>query len=764
MKKYLMTGIAALAMGGMFTSCSHDMSLYNGNQSEQVVKNYEQAFVNTYGEPASNQTWGFGETVAGTRGMTRSNPGENYPATHDYKDADGNVIAGANMNHNQWGSSDLQSMPYGGWIVPDPLTEGQKLRVQKYFQANPNLSYEDPHFRHFFVQQVYTGGTDAPETGNKEATKAANGTVHTGKDLNQLTVGVACSHINDFNAGTCSSSNVLNHEGETQSDQITLMVNVDDTSCFGYHETGGSNVKGVINHNDKMALVSAAVIDAWAAQNGNPGEAVVDEWNRSFMGFDYELLPEEDIIPENPTYAKITDVPNYNNIPYAWDGTNVMVLGQKPAAVAAGSEIDLTSYFAYCYNGTVTNNEEGINFTSNGWGGLQAYTFGDGNSDWSKFTNFVIEFKEATPVASQIQLGAAGNHNIAAGTTKFELDLTEITSQVSNGTLYVESPGTFKISKIYLVTGAQQDNTLYYDEEYILGNANKIMFYSSSNTNQYGGTIIELSENDMKTTQDGKTCLNLVKFKELADGGYHPISTDLKKWVKWQAACDGYYSDWIVTLTEAKRIGSGEGGGDDESVTEEIRVIAEDLNAKESKSFDEGSDFDFNDVVFDVKWTHIPGVDDKSTQEVKIKLMACGAEYSIYIGSDDDNIEIHDKFAKANDGRGITGRTYTINTQGDRDYNCPEITLLPDSWNGTTIKQIAKSIMVRVSKSGTLYELSAEKGRAASKIAVGTDFRWCDEWDDIDGNKSGYNGKFSKYVSDKYAAEKWNTWYKDAYE
>ena len=78
MKRYLMTGIAALAMGGMFTSCSHDMSLYNGNQSEQVVNNYEQAFINTYGEPASNQTWGFGETtVAGTRGMTRSNPGEN---------------------------------------------------------------------------------------------------------------------------------------------------------------------------------------------------------------------------------------------------------------------------------------------------------------------------------------------------------------------------------------------------------------------------------------------------------------------------------------------------------------------------------------------------------------------------------------------------------------------------------------------------------------------------------------------------------------
>ena len=69
----------------------------------------------------------------------------------------------------------------------------------------------------------------------------------------------------------------------------------------------------------------------------------------------------------------------------------------------------------------------------------------------------------------------------------------------------------------------------YYDPNgYLLGDDNKIMFYSSSNTNMYGGTIIELTENEMKTTQDGKTCLNLVKFKDLADGGYHPISTDLK--------------------------------------------------------------------------------------------------------------------------------------------------------------------------------------------------------------------------------------------
>ena len=36
MKKYLMTGIAALTLGGIITSCSHDMDQYTGGNSERL--------------------------------------------------------------------------------------------------------------------------------------------------------------------------------------------------------------------------------------------------------------------------------------------------------------------------------------------------------------------------------------------------------------------------------------------------------------------------------------------------------------------------------------------------------------------------------------------------------------------------------------------------------------------------------------------------------------------------------------------------------
>ena len=76
MKKYLMTGIAALTFSGMITSCSHDMDQYTGgNVTENIQKDYETKFVSHFGEPAPTQDWGFGSSsVAGVRGGTRAVP------------------------------------------------------------------------------------------------------------------------------------------------------------------------------------------------------------------------------------------------------------------------------------------------------------------------------------------------------------------------------------------------------------------------------------------------------------------------------------------------------------------------------------------------------------------------------------------------------------------------------------------------------------------------------------------------------------------
>ena len=58
MKKYLMTGIAALALCAGFTSCSHDDEGF-GTIEDLKAAQFETAFKARYGNIDSNNDWGF---------------------------------------------------------------------------------------------------------------------------------------------------------------------------------------------------------------------------------------------------------------------------------------------------------------------------------------------------------------------------------------------------------------------------------------------------------------------------------------------------------------------------------------------------------------------------------------------------------------------------------------------------------------------------------------------------------------------------------
>lgn len=88
MKKYLITGIAALAMCMGFTSCSKDLTPasqddINAAQAKQIVDKYNSAFIAKFGQPASNQDWGFGNDNAAARAFTRA--GGKYATKGDLK-------------------------------------------------------------------------------------------------------------------------------------------------------------------------------------------------------------------------------------------------------------------------------------------------------------------------------------------------------------------------------------------------------------------------------------------------------------------------------------------------------------------------------------------------------------------------------------------------------------------------------------------------------------------------------------------------------
>ena len=304
MKKYLIKGALALFAGTLVFSCSEKESEYIP-LAQQKVNAFEDVFKQVYGDIDPYQDWGF------SQGAVNVDPNDSTQVV-EVIDLDGDVAytraaafgrgnallafntgntRTASTNHNQWGDI-TQGFDVN---VPPALTEGQKLRVRMYFQANPNLTYVDPHYTNFFVQQVYKGNPNTAGNISTETYRQTNGTTLTGSDnMDWLYVGKSNDHVNDFNDGDYNNGKtvqVLNNGASTNDystqshpDQITLMLN----SSTEYVAYGASTAS--VKHTNCCALVSAEKIDNWARLHGYPGEKVVDGWNRSFVGLDYEAI------------------------------------------------------------------------------------------------------------------------------------------------------------------------------------------------------------------------------------------------------------------------------------------------------------------------------------------------------------------------------------------------------------------------------------------------------------------------------------------
>jgi hypothetical protein len=626
MKKYLMTGIAAVALCAAFTSCSHDLTPMsqeeiNQLEAQKIVNTYNSAFIAKFGQPAANQDWGFG---SGASARTRANTGDNYSATHKYKDAAGNVVAGANMNCNEWADPEKE---FGGWEVVPALKKEQKEVVTAYFKSHPNLGYKDPELRHFFVQQVYKG-----VTGTNEGITDADNTTYNSDVMNLLTVGQANSHINNFNGGTCTERDVLDNGqsvgGKTHKDQITLMVNVDDTSCFGYHETASST-----HHNNKAGLVGWSTIHEWAKTNYSgyvEGFAgwLDDGYNRSYMGFDLALKEGTEAYATdndgNVLYANCSEAPGQPK--YGWDGTNIFPI--------------------------VETTEK-----SNEWG-----------QTWLEYGDYLPQYKELVGYLT------------------------------TNKNFYVDG-GSVTLSQTYSGFSGNAITTKSYENDF--------------------KNYVVLDEVYVEGAPNNKAkVLNLKRINELIADDYLPVnSKSLTEWVK-VGKSDGYFSDWIVTLTEAKR--------KDVVDPNEVRIIAEDLTPSTT-------DWDFNDVVFDVKFN------DAGTS-AEVTLIKAGGTLELTV----DGHEVHAAFGYPEPDP-TTGRYKMINTGAKADVNGAVAQPFTVSCNKSNR---GNDIVIRVNK-GTKENpnwitLEAKQGQPAAKLAVKTTFLIPDERVNIET----YYPNFLKYVKD----------------
>ena len=303
MKKYLMTGVAALAFAATFTSCSKS-DLYDESKVEEqkiasVTEKYDDAFIKAFGQPAANQDWGFGS--------------RQLPASF------GSGTRAAQTNGNQW--EDM------GYTIPADITESELEAVHNVFDKKGKTSYTSLiDWDEYFVQQVYKGEAsyynhsqyiDNDVSKGLKPNQQPNviGSQHmdwlctvTNKHVNvisywpyqeEIVIGEPYDdHINNFNNGNAGGNWTSEKSGKPVK-QMMLMQNT-NSNVFGFKS---SEDNGHVFYNFRMEKINGNYYVGFDFEaNGNNANEKVD---RDYIYNDWivKIVPGKGVsTPDPKTY------------------------------------------------------------------------------------------------------------------------------------------------------------------------------------------------------------------------------------------------------------------------------------------------------------------------------------------------------------------------------------------------------------------------------------------------------------------------------
>lgn len=667
MKKYLVTGLAAVAISGMFTSCTHENDTAGGSSDLGVVETYEKAFISRFGTPSPDADWGFGSSTANTRALTRA-----MNISFDYWEFPDDANANKFLADVPEGVEKLtqNAASVNGWI--DETWEGE-LNIWGAWDGTKNSGGTiylkgnlDFTNRKFYIApntEVYLlEGTTltlrADDTGNLQSGcnfyMAANSKIVAKGEL-KLNNGL---HI--YNHGTIEAPKL-----STNSNSVLYNV-------------GTVTIAGKISvENDLSAIVNDGTITAADLNTAGSGK-FENNGNTTITGTTF-------VNSNNNTWV--------NNGQYR---TGNFIYNAASDEVINNCRLTVDEDF----NINLGDNPGNGNFKMNSNSGVVTKYF-NGGGNWGK--------------------------NYSTGWSAF------------NGGpfyIYMGSNSVFKVTETATMNATKADYGVYgVGNDFAVFSAKKIEAGAANQGYEvtYGGNLYIYAENG--------------HFANGKSGAYPYI--DIKDNAKIYAS--GFEDGKPAVNIEETPCNPGFGDNPSETV---IRVIAEDMG---DQSLKEASDFDFNDVVFDVTWV--------SESKVKIKILAAGGTLPLTVGWDgtgEDYIthEVHYMLGYS--------ESTMINTHSTVGNHIDGVAPYPFEFTGSFRKDhfaedVRDNIPVKVRKNGVWYDINAEQGRAPGKIAVGTDYNpWCNERVDIDDwwQNNNIQGLFSLYTQSPATLTKF--WYKQA--
>lgn len=670
MKKIISkSAFVVMAAGAMLlNSCSNHDLWGEWSDSEKAWNMYEAAFLKRFGQPAVDQTWGFGNFAKKTR--SAENP----------------AVAEANAPYNEAWVADYLTTAYE--VSDDNKAQnGQNFQYPTWQWSN---EYNTKHYTTGFTeeeQKFYDENIKPLDNGNFGFYGVTDWSAAWYEVYKRLiangysswaNVTAEPTYVLNFKiTGTWDGDiNVVTTEGMTDGkpNNCERTVVVTGTWNLTADQKVGEKGRiivakgGKINISDNVTLHSVNEAQLVVLPGGEvTGNGKVEFCN----GTDGDLLSYN---------GGTINVGTFNN--NGGDFYNYGLLKAKTMLGGAGKSC--------YYNHNIINigelgNPNGSSSNARIYNGCQFYCAGD-----MRLRNY--EGVHGSSLICNGELTFSGSED---GTTDASYVGLEAGALVQCGKLYNNGtswngPTTNGFAVLDII---EHISFLNWEQDAPQNGgyfANNIYVCAGDWTNAPGGNGMggETAENKFKNVQNAAGNGNVTIVEKSTDDKDEVIPTD-NGFKAGESGC----TPGIKVKVPNK---------DPESTpTSVIRVIAEDLTVSEA------SDFDFNDVVFDI-------VNYSEEGKTAIVLQAAGGTLPLTVAGH----EVHEAFG--------VPTTTMVNT-GAQSVSKAPVTIELDQYY-----QDAIDIKVMVFKGEEWVELTAQRGKVASKIGVDTTYEWCSERQDIE--------------------------------
>lgn len=779
MKKYLITAAAALAFGGLLTSCTHDLDdSGSGDAAKTAQESYEQAFLNTFGRPVDGFDWGFGSGTnsASTRAMTRAIPEKpTFSSQTDVTEPTSSKPALSTTVYNT-----VAAATQAGVTVIDAKDKEITVSNNSVIEINSSSTLKELSNSSGVVAYLGENMTSLPSFNQNSINTVVvpEGKTLTLSGISQnielyLAPGATLTFTDDigvergFHLYMSSGSTfvaqgvhikngswILNHGGTITigTEQNKKSLNLEN-NCILWNEDGGENHGSVTIHQDLSTVNDYGVI--YNASNCSISASnlslnkYVTLWDAGTITITNEMkcVNEDNKVRTTNTgrleVGSLNLINNYDLL--INEGTLVsgaIKLHNTGAELVnfgtlqgTSMEVGAGSLF-HNVGPAVMSGKTYINNTSCKWMNDDSYTCTEFEIDGGSNSNEPFVFNNCKLIVNGKFKQTHGYFVLDGGSKGGAYVYCESFDWTGDNYFLMGSKSLLEVKGQLL--GANRNSSPEYG------------FHGEGGAEGYAvikaGSVAKDSEGKYRMAYYGHLYIdtsNHFKQGQASDGPWYYYGTNVKF-----SFTDENDTNVIASTSPVSIPKSDCSPGYSYTpptppvtpVTDKVRVIAEDLTTLDGKA-----DFDFNDVVFDV--------DLLSNNQVRITLLAAGGTLPLTVGDPTTDLqspsmvmqydsqgtamgevmayEVHHLFKVS------TTTMVNTNAAGGANRDAVEITI-DNPTSSTDAKVIANAIPIRVYKGGQWIELRKAEpvtGTAtitASKLAVKGTFEWCAERQELE--------------------------------